>query len=163
MKINKDVLKALETKNVELAITTLFHNAYGYTTTDNIFDIIIEGFNCGCGTYSDEDEVLFKKVFYYAAENRTEKFKDVIFHEYFEGEDRMAEMMMSILGSFDLVEHGSSIRYPWLSETGKVLYDALKEIERLEEEYKKENEWYEVECGFATIIENPYREKFFKQ
>lgn len=160
MELNEQIKKALETKDVETVVTALYDSRCGDTYGDNIFEIIIYGYYCGCGSYSDEDTELIKKVFYYAAENRTEKFKDVIFNEYFGDEDRMAEMMMNILDSVGLVEHGSTMRYPWLTDIGEALYAGLKDLERIEAEYKKENDWYDGVCGFDFgLIDNPYEEK----
>lgn len=158
MELNEQIKKALETKDVKKVVTSLYDERCGDTYGDNIFEIIVEGYYCGCGSYSDEDTELIKKVFYYAAENRTEKFKDVIFNEYFDGEDRMAEMMMNILESVGLVEHGSTMRYPWLTDIGEALYAGLKDLERIEAEYKKENDWYDWKFDFS-IVDNPYEEK----
>ena len=160
MELNENIKKALETKDVKTVVTALYDARCGDTYGNNVFECIIFGYYCGCGSYSDEDTALMKKVFYYCKEHNNNKGPGAEFSEYFGDEDRMAEMMINILESVDIVEHGSTMRYPWLTDIGEALYEALKDLDRIEEEYKKENDWYEGRWGFDfSIIDNPYAEK----
>lgn len=160
MKLNKQIKKALKTKDVKKVVSALYDTRCGDTYGDNIFEIIVDGYYCGCGSYSDEDTALIKKVFYYCKEHNGNRGPGAEFSEYFGEEDRMAEMMINILESVGLVEHGSTMRYPWLTDLGEALYAGLKELEKIEAEYKKENGWYDGVFGFDFfLIDNPYEER----
>ncbi len=81
---------------------------------------------CGCGTSDELAEEAFKLLSHFATP--MDQRGDTLCH------DKFYELMAHWFDSKELIEHGSSVMYPWLTEKGEQIHRAIKRIEEAKED-----------------------------